>query len=200
VARRSKTRLSCFRPFLHHSKGLPLLRASPLCTCHRHYPGAASGCSLRSPQPFQAPPYGCTGRPAYCSLRRSVSILARYGLHTRQVTERDPLHRRLHQISLHGPEGQSARGRFRPTTDSPAHRRQPATVFLLNRRPNRKNGDGPIHAPALHPTLRKTKLNSSPVFLGASVHDQFLRRSEEPSRLDSQGPQTSRSGFPDTLP
>ena len=26
---------------LHHAKGLPVLRASPLCTCCRHYPGTA---------------------------------------------------------------------------------------------------------------------------------------------------------------
>jgi len=34
-------------------------RVLPLCTCHRHYPGTATGCSHRSlPQPFQPSPHG----------------------------------------------------------------------------------------------------------------------------------------------
>ena len=28
---------------LHHAKGLPVLRAFPLCTCCRHYPGTVTG-------------------------------------------------------------------------------------------------------------------------------------------------------------
>ena len=28
----------------HHAKGLPVLRALPLCTCSRYYPGTATGC------------------------------------------------------------------------------------------------------------------------------------------------------------
>src|ERR1700726_1896869 len=34
-----------------HALGLPVLRALSLCTCCRHYPGAAAGCSLRSSHP-----------------------------------------------------------------------------------------------------------------------------------------------------
>jgi len=30
--------------FPHHAKGLPVLRALPLCTCSRYYPGTATGC------------------------------------------------------------------------------------------------------------------------------------------------------------
>ena len=34
-----------------HAKGLPVLRALSLCTCRRHYPGAAAGRTLRSSRP-----------------------------------------------------------------------------------------------------------------------------------------------------
>src|SRR5207245_7714315 len=34
-----------------HAQGLPVLRALSLCTCCRHYPGAADGRSLRSSHP-----------------------------------------------------------------------------------------------------------------------------------------------------
>ena len=34
-----------------HSLGLPVLRALSLCTCRRHYPGAAAGCLPRSSHP-----------------------------------------------------------------------------------------------------------------------------------------------------
>src|SRR5947208_14658464 len=34
-----------------HAVGLPVLRALSLCTCCRHYPGAADGRSLRSCHP-----------------------------------------------------------------------------------------------------------------------------------------------------
>ena len=48
-----------------HAKGLPVLRAHPLCTCCRHYPGAAIGDTLRSfPQPYQPSQKGSSGRPA----------------------------------------------------------------------------------------------------------------------------------------
>jgi hypothetical protein len=40
-----------------HPSGLPVLRALPLCTCRRHYPGAATGCFICSlPQPVSAFP------------------------------------------------------------------------------------------------------------------------------------------------
>src|SRR5438067_13893176 len=42
-----------------HVLGLPVLRALSLCTCCRHYPGAAAGALLRSfPQPYQPSPKG----------------------------------------------------------------------------------------------------------------------------------------------
>ena len=68
------------------------MRTLPLCTCRRHYPGAAAGCPFRSlPQPFQPSPHGCPGRPAHRPFRGLLSVHSRYGLHTRQVTRGDPL-------------------------------------------------------------------------------------------------------------
>ena len=45
--------------FPDHAKGLPVLRALPLCTCCRHYPGAATGALLaRFPSRVSLPRYG----------------------------------------------------------------------------------------------------------------------------------------------
>src|SRR6202789_1386951 len=43
--------------------GLPVLRALSLCTCCRHYPGAAAGRTLRSASPsrISLPRKGCRG-------------------------------------------------------------------------------------------------------------------------------------------
>ena len=38
-------------PEINHALGLPVLRALSLCTCCRHYPGAAAGRRLRSSHP-----------------------------------------------------------------------------------------------------------------------------------------------------
>ena len=71
----------------HHAEGLPVLRALPLCTCCRYYPGAATGCMLRSlPQPYQPSPKWRSGRPAHRPFRGLLSVHSRYGLHTRVVT------------------------------------------------------------------------------------------------------------------
>src|SRR5262249_11804336 len=41
--------LTCVRLIIpDHAMGLPVLRALSLCTCCRHYPGAAAGCIPRS--------------------------------------------------------------------------------------------------------------------------------------------------------
>ena len=70
-----------------HVLGLPVLRALSLCTCCRHYPGAAAGCRLRSfTQPYQPSPKGLSGRPAHCPFRGLLSVHSRCGLHTRAVT------------------------------------------------------------------------------------------------------------------
>src|SRR5258705_13508500 len=44
-----------------HAMGLPVLRTLPLCTCCRHYPGAAAGRILRSASPsrISLPRKGC---------------------------------------------------------------------------------------------------------------------------------------------
>ena len=73
---------------LHHVKGLPVLRAFPLCTCCRHYPGTATGalhCSII--QSYQPSPKWLSGRPVQRPFRGLLSVHSRYGLHTRAVTE-----------------------------------------------------------------------------------------------------------------
>jgi len=80
-----------------HASGLPVLRALPLCTCCRHYPGAAAGCIVCSlSQPCQPSPIWQSGRPAHCPFRGLLGVHLRYGLHTRAATVfRGTLHRRL---------------------------------------------------------------------------------------------------------
>jgi hypothetical protein len=70
-----------------HAVGLPVLRALSLCTCCRHYPGAADGRRLRSfTHPYQPSPKGLSGRPAHRPFRGLLSVHSRCGLHTRAVT------------------------------------------------------------------------------------------------------------------
>jgi hypothetical protein len=79
------------------ASGLPVLRALPLCTCCRHYPGAAARCFVCSlPQPCQPSPIWQSGRPARRPFRGLSGVHSRYGLHTRAATVfRGTLHRRL---------------------------------------------------------------------------------------------------------
>ena len=71
-----------------HALGLPVLRTLSLCTCCRHYPGAATGrnSSLIQSQPCQPSPKGLSGRPAHRPFRGLLGVHSRYGLHTRAVT------------------------------------------------------------------------------------------------------------------
>ena len=71
-----------------HALGLPVFRALSLCTCRRHYPGAAAGriASLMFIQPYQPSPIGLSGRPAHCPFRGLLGVHSRCGLHTRAVT------------------------------------------------------------------------------------------------------------------
>jgi len=70
-----------------HVMGFPVLRALPLCACHRHYPGAATGCFVCSlPQPWQPSPEWQPGRPAHRPFRGLFSVHSRYSLHTRAAT------------------------------------------------------------------------------------------------------------------
>src|SRR6202051_5273706 len=76
--------------------GLPVFRALSLCTCCRHYPGAASGriTSLISSR-CSASPKGLSGRPAHCPFRGLLGVHSRCGLHTRAVTNSRHANRRL---------------------------------------------------------------------------------------------------------
>jgi hypothetical protein len=69
------------------------LRTPSLCTCCRHYPGAAVGLGLLiSPNRVSLSPEGSPGRPARRPFRGLLGVLSRCGLHTRAVTVfRDPL-------------------------------------------------------------------------------------------------------------
>ena len=82
-----------------HAKGLPVLRALTLCTCCRHYPGAATEDTLRPfLQSYQPSPKGSSGRPARCPFRGLLSVHSRYGLHTRWIAYSDSLHWRLQPL------------------------------------------------------------------------------------------------------
>ena len=64
-----------------------MLRALSLCTCCRHYPGAATerpACSFT--QSYQPSPTWLSGRPAHRRFRGLLGVHSRYGLHTRAVT------------------------------------------------------------------------------------------------------------------
>jgi hypothetical protein len=70
-----------------HALGLPVFRALSLCTCCRHYPGAAAGVFFAHPfQPYQPSPIWRSGRPAHRPFRGLLGVHSRYGLHTRAVT------------------------------------------------------------------------------------------------------------------
>lgn len=68
--------------------GLPVLRALSLCTCCRHYPGAADELqtSLKLARLYQPSPKWVSGRPAHRPFRGLPSVHSRCGLHTRTVT------------------------------------------------------------------------------------------------------------------
>src|SRR5437763_3739798 len=72
-----------------HASGFPVLRALPLCTCRRHYPGAADGRTRRSnlPHPYQPSPIPLSRRPAHRPFRGLLGVHSRCGLYTRAVTK-----------------------------------------------------------------------------------------------------------------
>ena len=85
-----------------------MLRALPLCTCCRHYPGTVTGVLHRSPiQLYQPSPIWPPGRPVQRPFRGLLSVHSRYGLHTRTVTLFcDTFHRRLQPLRyLHSCSG-----------------------------------------------------------------------------------------------
>src|SRR5215469_16961974 len=79
-----------------HALGLPVLRTLSLCTCCRHYPGAAAGRTLRSARPaISAFPERVVGSACTSSFSR----LARRSLALR------PAHSRGHQFVARYTEG-----------------------------------------------------------------------------------------------
>jgi hypothetical protein len=83
-----------------HATGLPVLRALTLCTCCHHYPGAATGDTLRPfPSRISLPRNGCRV-DLRIDLFEACSVFThvRYGLHTRGIAYSDPLHRRLQPL------------------------------------------------------------------------------------------------------
>ena len=132
-----------------HASGLPVLRALPLYTCRRHYPGAATGCFLCSlPQPYQSSPVWQPGRPAHRPFRGFFSVHSRYGLHTRAATIfRGTHYRRLQPFRyLHSCSGcfrlEHCRVGLSPTGKAPpfhgARQKRPMAPmdeFLLSGRP-----------------------------------------------------------------
>src|SRR4051794_26099932 len=78
-----------------HASGFPVLRALSLCTCCRHYPGAAAGRSPRSSHPVVS---AFPGRVTGSACTSSFSRLARRSLALR------PAHSRGHQFVTRYPK------------------------------------------------------------------------------------------------
>src|SRR6202045_436244 len=78
-----------------HALGFPVLRALSLCTCCRHYPGAAAGRTLRSSHPAVS---AFPGRVTGSACTSSFSRLARRSLALR------PAHSRGHQFVTRYPK------------------------------------------------------------------------------------------------
>src|SRR6516162_8330129 len=72
-----------------HALGLPVLRALSLCTCRRHYPGAAAG---RTPRSYLPAVSAFPGRGAGSACTSTFSRLARRSLALR------PAHSRCHRF------------------------------------------------------------------------------------------------------
>jgi hypothetical protein len=76
--------------FPSHAKGLPVLRALPLCTCCRHYPGTVTGVLLRSFHPVIS---AFPERVVRSACATYFSRRARHSLSLR------PAHSRCHRMS-----------------------------------------------------------------------------------------------------
>ena len=84
-----------------HATGLPVLRALSLCTCCRHYPGAATGGTASLIRPaLSAFPKGSSGRPAHRHFRGLLGVHSRYGPHTRTATKSWHAYPKASAISL----------------------------------------------------------------------------------------------------
>ena len=92
----------------HHVKGLPVLRALPVCTCSRYYPGTATGCLIRAlfPSHISLPRNG--GQVGLCNvLFEACSAFTHVRACTLALSPiRDTLHRRLQPLRyLHNCSG-----------------------------------------------------------------------------------------------
>ena len=115
-----------------HAMRLPVLRALSLCTCCRHYPGAADGRRLRSlSQPYQPSPVRRPGRPARCPFRGLLGVHLRCGLHTRAATNSWHAIRRLQPFRyLHDCSGCFRRERVRRVGLAPTGKRRLVTAHV----------------------------------------------------------------------
>ena len=118
-----------------HAMGLPVFRALSLCTCCRHYPGAADGRRLRSlSQPYQPSPVRRPGRPARCPFRGLLGVHSRCGLHTRAATNSWHAIRRLQPFRyLHDCSGCFRRERVRRVGLAPTGKRRLVTAHVGSR-------------------------------------------------------------------
>jgi len=77
-----------------HALGLPVLRTLSLCTCCRHYPGAAAGRTLRSSRPpvpaFPEPTIGSACTSSFSRLARRSLTLRPAHSHGHQIRDRYP--------------------------------------------------------------------------------------------------------------
>ena len=87
-----RLRFSLRRHFLCSIGDAGRLPVAPsLCTCCRHYPGAADGRTPRSKftHPCQPSPIPLSGRPAHRPFRGLLGVYSRCGLHSRSHQMRD---------------------------------------------------------------------------------------------------------------
>ena len=118
-----------------HTKGLPVLRTLSLCTCCRHYPGAAAGRRLRSfTQPYQPSLVRRPGRPAHRPFRGLPGVHLRCGLHTRAATSSWHAIRRLQPCRyLHDCSDCFRRERVRRVGLTPTGKRRLCTAHVESR-------------------------------------------------------------------
>ncbi len=83
---------------LHHATGLPVLRALPLCTCCRHYPGAATDGHFAHPASRISLPRNGGRVGLRIVLFEACSAFTHVTACTLAKSPSDPLHRRLQPL------------------------------------------------------------------------------------------------------
>jgi hypothetical protein len=104
-----------------------VLRALTLCTCYRHYPGAATEDTLRPfLQPYQPSPKGLSDRPVQHLFRGLLGVHSRYALYTHWIAYSNSLHWRLQPLRyLHDCSNCFRPERFSQVGLSPTGKAQP---------------------------------------------------------------------------